>query len=43
MSVGVTPVDIRTALYKGIIGAFPVVGPLAAEAIGNLIPNQRLD
>jgi len=31
------------ALSKGAIGAIPLVGPLAAEVVGVLIPNQRLD
>ena len=36
-------VDLRVRLYKGIIGVFPVIGPLAAEVVDTLIPNQRLD
>ena len=35
--------DRITSLAKGVIGAAPVVGPLAAEIIGNIIPNQRAD
>jgi len=35
--------DIATIIGKGLLGAIPFVGPLAAEIIGNLIPNQRID
>ena len=35
--------DITVSITKGVIGAVPVVGPLIAEVIGNLIPNQRID
>ena len=35
--------DWVAVLGKGLFGAIPVVGPLAAEVIGTLIPNQRLD
>jgi hypothetical protein len=36
--------DLAVSLAKGVIGAAPIVGPLIAEAIGVLIPNQgRLD
>lgn len=35
--------DRITSLAKGVFGAAPVVGPLAAEIIGNIIPNQRAD
>ncbi|MDY0088579.1 MAG: hypothetical protein RBS78_08550 [Coriobacteriia bacterium] len=31
------------ALSKGAIGTIPLVGPLAAEVVGVLIPNQRLE
>jgi hypothetical protein len=30
-------------LTKGIVGAIPFVGALAAEVIGTIIPNQRLE
>ncbi|SOB57922.1 conserved protein of unknown function [Pseudodesulfovibrio profundus] len=33
--------DLAVAV-KGILGAIPVVGPLAAEIIGATIPNQRI-
>lgn len=35
--------DIAAIIGKGLLGAIPIVGPLAAEIIGNLIPNQRID
>jgi len=35
--------DIAAIFSKGIIGAIPFVGPLAAEIVGTLIPNQRID
>ena len=35
--------DRLTFAAKGVVGACPLIGPLAAEAIGAIIPNQRLD
>ncbi len=35
--------DIATILGKGLVGAIPFVGPLAAEIVGSVIPNQRID
>lgn len=35
--------DIASILGKGLIGAIPFVGPLAAEIIGAIIPNQRIE
>lgn len=35
--------DIAAMIGKGVVGALPFVGPLAAEVIGSLIPNQRID
>ncbi len=35
--------DRTTSLTKGVLGACPVAGPLLAEVIGSLIPNQRID
>lgn len=35
--------DRLVSVAKGVVGACPLIGPLAAEAIGVLIPNQRLD
>lgn len=37
------PSDIIAMVSKGIVGAIPVVGPLAAEVIGTIIPNQRIE
>lgn len=35
--------DRLASAAKGVVGACPFIGPLVAEAIGALIPNQRLD
>ena len=35
--------DITTIIGKGLLGAIPFVGPLAAEIVGAVIPNQRID
>ncbi|MFP4437330.1 MAG: hypothetical protein ACLFVO_08790 [Chloroflexaceae bacterium] len=35
--------DLITLFSKGALGALPIVGPLAAEIIGTLIPDQRID
>ncbi len=35
--------DIAAILGKGLVGAIPFVGPLAAEIVGAIIPNQRID
>lgn len=35
--------DIATIIGKGLVGAIPFVGPLAAEIVGAIIPNQRID
>jgi len=35
--------DVVAILGKGLIGAIPFVGPLAAEIVGAIIPNQRID
>lgn len=35
--------DNLAMIAKGLIGAIPIAGPLAAEVIGNIIPNQRID
>lgn len=34
--------DVATILSKGLIGAIPFIGPLAAEIVGTIIPNQRM-
>jgi hypothetical protein len=43
MTLDTNKTDYAVSITKGILGAIPVVGPLAAEVIGNLIPNQRID
>lgn len=35
--------DRLTSVAKGVIGICPIIGPIASEAIGTIIPNQRLD
>lgn len=35
--------DLAVAIGKGALGAIPIVGPLAAEVVGTLIPNQRVE
>jgi hypothetical protein len=35
--------DTATALARGVVGAVPFLGPLLAEVIGVIIPQQRLD
>lgn len=39
----ITRTDVISVVVKGSLGAIPVVGTLAAEVVGVLIPNQRLD
>ena len=43
MERGNTKRDMAVSLTKGVIGALPYVGPLVAEVVGTLIPNQRLE
>jgi len=43
VEIGTNRTDITVAIAKGVLGAIPMVGPLAAEVVGTLIPNQRLD
>lgn len=38
-----TSKDRLVSVAKGVVGACPIIGPLVGEAIGILIPNQRLD
>jgi len=35
--------DKVASISKGVVGAAPIIGPLLAEVVGNLIPNQRID
>ncbi|MBM4154922.1 MAG: hypothetical protein FJ221_07810 [Lentisphaerae bacterium] len=43
MNAETNKTDYAVSIAKGIIGAAPIVGPLVAEIIGNIIPNQRID
>ena len=42
-SLNVNTSDYVTSLAKGAFGAIPFAGPIAAEIIGHVIPNQRAD
>ena len=42
-SLNVSTSDYVTSLAKGAFGAIPFAGPIAAEIIGHIIPNQRAD
>jgi hypothetical protein len=35
--------DILANAWKGVAGAIPIAGPMLAEIVGSIIPNQRLD
>jgi hypothetical protein len=35
--------DIAALVGKGLLGAIPFVGPMVAEVVGEIIPNQRID
>ena len=35
--------DLAAAVSRGVLGAIPLIGPLAAEAVSSLIPKQKLD
>jgi hypothetical protein len=43
MSTGTNRTDVVATLTKGALGAIPFVGGLAAEVVGAVIPNQRMD
>ncbi|NIO19874.1 MAG: hypothetical protein GTN76_03830, partial [Candidatus Aenigmarchaeota archaeon] len=43
MDIKTTKKDLMVSFTKGVIGAAPFLGPLAAEVIENIIPNQRID
>ncbi|QHJ11051.1 hypothetical protein FX988_01273 [Paraglaciecola mesophila] len=36
-------INVTAILGKGLVGAIPIVGPLIAEIVGELIANQRLE
>jgi hypothetical protein len=42
-TVATSRVDQVVSLAKGIVGAVPYIGPIVAEVIGAIIPNQRAD
>ena len=35
--------DVISIISKGVLGAMPFIGPLAAEIVGAIIPNQRIE
>lgn len=35
--------EILSIMAKGTLGAIPFFGPLAAEIVGSVIPNKRLE
>jgi len=35
--------DVLAIISKGVVGTIPLLGPLVAEIVGEIIPNQRLD
>ena len=41
--MNITKSDLATALARGSVGAIPIVGSLASEVLGLVIPNRRLD
>lgn len=42
-SLGSNRVDYAVSALKGLLGIAPVAGPILAEVIGTIIPNQRID
>lgn len=43
MSENLNKSDISTIIAKGTLGVIPIVGPIIAEIVGAIIPNQRVD
>jgi len=43
MDLDVKKKDVVASVLKGYLGSLPVLGPIVAEMIDNLIPNQRID
>jgi hypothetical protein len=43
ISLRTNAADIKTALVKGISGAAPIIGPMLAEALGSIIPDQKIN
>jgi hypothetical protein len=42
-NLGVGRSDLAAVIAKGLVGAVPGIGAIAAEIVGAIIPNQRLD
>lgn len=43
MKTDANKTDYAVSVAKGLIGVAPIVGPLVAEIVGSIIPNQRID
>ncbi len=43
MDLDVKKKDVVASVLKGYLGGLPVLGPIVAEMIDDLIPNQRID
>lgn len=43
MDVDVKKKDVVASVLKGYLSGLPVLGPIVAEMIDDLIPNQRID
>ena len=43
MDIEVKKKDVVASVLKGYLGGLPVLGPIVAEMIDDLIPNQRID
>ena len=43
MDIDVKKKDVVASVLKGYLGGLPILGPIVAEMIDDLIPNQRID
>ena len=43
MDIDVKKKDVGASVLKGYLSGLPILGPIIAEIIDNLIPNQRID
>ena len=43
MDIDVRKKDVVASVLKGYLSGLPVLGPIVAEMIDDLIPNQRID
>ena len=43
MDIEVKKKDVVASVLKGYLGGLPILGPIVAEMIDDLIPNQRID